>query len=300
MRNVRALVVLVAALAAGAVAVVLASRWLTEQAGTVGGAKVVVAAADIDLGTQLTPQLLQLVDWPKESVPKGAYSDMSQLLEKQGQPARVLRISVVKGEPIVETRLAPPGATGGLASIIEKGKRAMTVSVNEIVGVAGFALPGNYVDILVSTQDDKAKEPSKQISKIVLEQVLVLAVAQEAKQGETKPRVVNAVTLEVTPEQAEKIDLARSVGSLTLVLRPQVDRADVVTTGVRKSQLLGASQTEEAPPPPKVVERVVEKIIVKRAPRPRVVPKETKEPKESIEVIRGTSRSQESFSQEQK
>jgi len=299
-RNVRALVVLVAALAAGAVAVVLASRWLTEQAGTVGGAKVVVAAADIDLGTQLTPQLLQLVDWPKESVPKGAYSDMSQLLEKQGQPARVLRISVVKGEPIVETRLAPPGATGGLASIIEKGKRAMTVSVNEIVGVAGFALPGNYVDILVSTQDDKAKEPSKQISKIVLEQVLVLAVAQEAKQGETKPRVVNAVTLEVTPEQAEKIDLARSVGSLTLVLRPQVDRADVVTTGVRKSQLLGASQTEEAPPPPKVVERVVEKIIVKRAPRPRVVPKETKEPKESIEVIRGTSRSQESFSQEQK
>lgn len=297
MRNIRALVVLVAALAAGAVAVYLASQWLKGQAGTVGGAKVVVAAADIDLGTQLTPQLLQVVDWPKESVPKGAYSDMSQLLEKQGQPARVLRNSVVKGEPIVETRLAPPGATGGLASIIDKGKRAMTVSVNEIVGVAGFALPGNYVDIIVSTQDDKAKEASKQISKIVLEQVLVLAVAQEAKQGETKPRVVNAVTLEVTPEQAEKIDLARSVGSLTLVLRPQVDKADVVTTGVRKSQLLGASQSEEASAPPKIVEKVIEKVIVKQAPRARTVPKEKVE---KIEVIRGTSRSQDSLSQEHK
>lgn len=292
MRNMRSLLVLVAALAAGAVAVILTSQWLKDQAGTVGGAKVVVAAADVDLGTQLTPQLLQLVDWPKESVPKGAYSDMSKLLEQQGQPARVLRISVVKGEPIVESKLAPVGATGGLASIIEKGKRAMTVSVNEIVGVAGFALPGNYVDILVSTQDDKAKETSKQISKIVLEQVLVLAVAQEAKQGETKPRVVNAVTLEVTPEQAEKIDLARSVGSLTLVLRPQVDSAAVTTTGVRKSQLLGDSPIEEAPP--RIVERVVEKTIVKQAPRPRVVPSE------KIEVIRGISRSQEPSSQEPK
>lgn len=293
MRNMRAIVVLLAALAAGAVAVVLASRWLTEQAGTVGSAKVVVAAADVDLGTQLTPQLLQVVDWPKESVPQGAAADPAQLLEKQGHPARVLRVSVVKGEPIVESKLAPPGATGGLASIIGRGKRAMTVSVNEIVGVAGFALPGNYVDILVSTQDEKAKEASKQISKIVLEQVLVLAIAQEAKQGETKPRVVNAVTLEVTPEQAERIDLARSVGALTLVLRPQVDKTDVETSGVRKSQLLGKSTTEEAPSSP-----TADKPNVKPAPRPR--PATGVIPKEKIEVIRGTTRSQESLGQEQK
>lgn len=295
MRNIRAILVLLAALAAGAVAVVLASRWLTEQAGTVGGAKVVVAAADVDLGTQLTPQLLQVVDWPKESVPKGASTDTAQLLEKQGQPARVLRVSVVKGEPIVESKLAPPGATGGLASIIGRGKRAMTVSVNEIVGVAGFALPGNYVDILVSTQDEKAKEASKQISKIVLEQVLVLAIAQEAKQGDTKPRVVNAVTLEVTPEQAERIDLARSVGALTLVLRPQVDKTDVETSGVRKSQLLGKSPIEEAPPAPVAAD----KPVVQQAPRTRLAPK-VKIETEKIEVIRGTSRSQESFGQEQK
>jgi pilus assembly protein CpaB len=295
-RNIRALVVLVAALAVGAIAVVLASRWLTEQAGTAGGAKVVVAAADIDLGTQLTPQLLQVVDWPKDSVPKGAYSDPSKLLEQPGQLARVLRISVVKGEPIVESKLAPPGALGGLSSVIEPGKRAMTVSVNEIVGVAGFALPGNYVDILVSTQDDKAKEINKQISKIVLEHVLVLAVAQEAKQGETKPRVVNAVTLEVTPDQAEKIDLARSVGTLTLVLRSQTDKAEVTTSGVRKPQLLGASPVEEAPPPapPKVVEKVVEKVIVKRPPAPKA------EPKEKVEVIRGINRTEETFAPEKK
>ena len=290
MRNVRALVVLFAALTAGVVAVYFVNQWMKEHEGTVGGAKVVVAATDIDLGTQLTPQLLQVMDWPKDSVPKGAYSNTSELLEKQGQLARVLRISVVKGEPIVETKLAPVGATGGLASIIDQGKRAMTVSVNEIVGVAGFALPGNYVDIVVNTQDDKSKEVSKQISKIVLEKVLVLAVAQEAKQGETKPRVVNAVTLEVTPEQAEKIDLARSVGSLTLVLRSQTDSTNVITTGVRKSQLLGGSQNEETLP----TTEVVEKVTVKRAPRPRVVQRQ------GVEVIRGVARSHEPLSQEAK
>jgi pilus assembly protein CpaB len=294
-------VVLVAALAAGALAVFLANRWLTSQVGTVGGARVVVAATDIDLGTQLTPQLLQIVNWPKDSVPRGAFSDPSQLLEKNGQPARVLRNNIVKGEPVVETRLAPAGATGGLASIIDKGKRAMTVSVNEIVGVAGFALPGNYVDIIVSTQDETAKEPNKQVSKIMLERVLVLAVAQEVKQGETKPRVVNAVTLEVTPEQAEKIDLARSVGTLTLVLRPQVDKESVATAGVRKPELLGEPEAPAPPQPPKVVERVVEKVvekvIVKQAPRPSLVPKEKAE---KIEVIRGINRSHEYFGEERK
>ena len=108
-----------------------------------------------------------------------------------------------------------------------------------MIGVAGFALPGNYVDIIVNTQKEGEKTNQDQtISKIVLEKILVLAVAQEVGRDETKPRVVNAVTLEVTPEEAEKIDLARSVGSLSLVLRNQIDPNPIRTGGITKSELL--------------------------------------------------------------
>ena len=101
--------------------------------------------------------------------------------------------------------------------------------------MAGFALPGNYVDVLVNTQDDRERP----VSKIVLERILVLAVAQEASRDDTKPRVVNAVTLEVMPDEAERIDLARSVGNLSLVLRNQVDTNQAQTDGIRKADLLG-------------------------------------------------------------
>jgi pilus assembly protein CpaB len=122
----------------------------------------------------------------------------------------------------------------------------MTVRVNDVVGVAGFALPGNYVDVMVNAQQDKAKgEEGQQISKTVLEHVLVLAVAQESGRDDTKPKVVSAVTLELTLEDSEKLDLARSVGTLSLVLRNQVDKKTVATGGITKSQLFG---DKEVPP----------------------------------------------------
>ncbi len=291
MRNVTALVVLVVAVAAGAAAVFLANRWMSEQAGVKAGAQVVVAATDLELGTQLTPQALQVVDWPRESVPQGAFADTKDLLEKKdGPPARVLKISVQKGEPVSEAKLAPVGAKGGLASLIAVGKRAMTVSVNEIVGVAGFALPGNYVDILVSTQDEKAKDAAQQISKTVLQRVLVLAVAQETQRDPNKPVVVSAVTLEVTPEQAEKIDLARSVGSLTLVLRSQVDTATAETPGARKAQLLAA--TDAAEPAPTEAEKPA-------APPKRAKSAAVRAPAtEQVEVIKGAKSAPETVKSE--
>ncbi len=285
MKNIRALVVLGVAVIAGIVAVILANRYMTQQGETLGGAKVVVAGKDLDLGTRLTPEMMQAVDWPRGSVPEGA-SDKIETLA-----TRVVKTSVQRGEPILESKLAPVGATGGLASVIEEGKRAMTVSVNEIIGVAGFALPGNYVDILVNTQDEKAKDPSKQISKIVLERVLVLAVAQEASTDQTKPKVVSAVTLQVTPEEAEKIDLARSVGSLTLVLRNQVDKTPAETRGALKQQLLRGETMAEEPKPAAPVRRVV----VRRAP-PVAAPKPPA--LDHVEVIRGTTRSTEQFKAE--
>lgn len=290
MRNIKALLVLAVAIIAGAVAVYMADRYMKQQGETVGGAKVVVASGDLDLGTRLTPELLQAVDWPKGSVPEGSADGVDKLV------TRVVKTSVQRGEPILESKLAPVGTTGGLASVIEEGKRAMTVSVNEIIGVAGFALPGNYVDILVNTQDEKSKDPSKQISKIVLERVLVLAVAQEASTDQTKPKVVSAVTLQVTPEEAEKIDLARSVGSLTLVLRNQVDKTPAETAGALKQQLLHGATMVEEPKPAETA--AVPKTTVRKAVK-RVVAKPRAPATEQIEVIRGTERTIETFKAEE-
>ena len=141
---------------------------------------------------------------------------------------------------VIEAKLAPEGTKGGLSAVVDEGKRAMTVRVNDVIGVAGFALPGNYVDIMVNTQDEGSgrSDKDKSISKIVLERILVLAVAQEANRDTTKPKVVNAVTLEVTPDQAEKLDLARSVGTLSLVLRNQIDPKPAGTDGATKRTLL--------------------------------------------------------------
>ena len=240
MKNKRALAVMAVAILFGVTAVVLASRWLLLQPSANAG-RIVVAATDINLGQRLSPEMLKLVEWPADSVPKGSFADPQKLA------GRVVKSSVLAGEPVSETKLAPAGTVGGLSALIAEGKRAITVRVNDVVGVAGFALPGTYVDIIVSTQKDAPDgvRRDQTISKIVLERILVLAVAQEVNRDDSKPKVVNAVTLEVTPEQAEKLDLARSVGTLSLALRNQVDPEPAETHGATKLSLL----PEEAPKP---------------------------------------------------
>lgn len=281
MKNPRAVLMVVIAIVLGLGAVVLASRWVSQQA-TVASSKVVVAAKDLDLGTRLSPELLKTVDWPTASLPPGAIQDPKTL------DTRVIKTSLLRGEPVLEAKLAPLGAKGGLSAVIGEGKRAITVRVNDVIGVAGFALPGNYVDIVVNTEDETAKTSAmnKAVSKIVLEQILVLAVAQEASRDETKPRVVNAVTLEVTPEQAEKLDLARSVGTLSLVLRNQVDTEPVNTAGATKQNLLKGVD-EPKTPEVKTVER---RVVVYRKSAAPVAPA-----KEQVEVIRGMERSDQAF-----
>ena len=228
------------ALVIGLAAAVYAAGWASQQA-NIASNKVVVAAVDIELGSKMTPQMLMMIDWPSGSIPPGAFKDIKELQE------RVVKVSVLRGDAVLERKLAPAGTQGGLSAVIAEGKRAMTVRVNDVVGVAGFALPGNYVDVMVNAQQDKGKdkaEEGKQISKTVLEHVLVLAVAQESGRDDTKPKVVSAVTLELTLEDSEKLDLARSVGTLSLVLRNQVDKKTVATTGITKSQLFGEKEMQ--------------------------------------------------------
>ena len=278
MKNMRALTMLSVATLAALAAVLFASRWMQTQ--TTPSTRVVVAANDINLGQRLTPEFVKLVDWPSGSIPAGAFTDPQKL------DGRVLKTSAQRGEPLLEAKLAPVGTLGGLSAVIGEGKRAITVRVNDVIGVAGFALPGNYVDIIVNTQKDGTATPGeaqdRNISKIVLEKILVLAVAQEVSRDDTKPRVVNAVTLEVSPEQAEKIDLARSVGTLSLVLRNQVDNANDTTGGATKVSLLKEPVAVPAPKPEVKTVRVVQRIAARA-------------PGNCIRVITGTQNSQECF-----
>jgi pilus assembly protein CpaB len=283
MRNARALIMLGVSILVAGVAVYFASRWLSAQ-GDLATAKVVVAKGEVAPGTPITPDLVTLADWPRASVPKGAFDDVAKIKN------RVVSAGVASGEPILDSKLAPVGSKGGLSAVITPGKRALTVKVNEIVGVAGFALPGNYVDIMVNTQDERGSP----ISKIVLEKILVLAVAQEAERDPTKPKVVSAVTLELSPEDSERLDLARSIGSLSLVLRNQLDSNALTSEGARRKDVLAFQE----PAPQTAAEAGAQataqpKVIVKRVyVRPKPAPK----PKvEKIEVIKGLTRTEVEF-----
>jgi pilus assembly protein CpaB len=282
MRNTRAWLMMIVALVLAAGAVVVAARWINGQAAN-GTGKVAVAVVDIALGSRLNPDMVRLVDWPAGAMPPGAISDPKLLA------TRVTRASLQRGEPLMEGKLAPPGTQGGLSAVVTEGKRAMTVRVNDVVGVAGFALPGNFVDVLVNTQEDGVRNANVRdasISKIVLERILVLAVAQEAGRDDTKPKVVNAVTLELTPQQAERLDLARSVGTLSLVLRNQADPDPVRTGGATKASLLGTAPVA-----------VVVAAVAPAAPAPRQRPRAAApvERSDQIEVIRGMDRGMQQF-----
>ena len=278
----KGVVFLFVALLAGLAAVVLGTKWL--QAKSAGDcSRIAVAAVELQLGGRITPEAVRLVDWPAGSVPNGAFTDLAAL------DGRVAISGILPGEPVLESRLAPVGTKGGRSAVVPEGKRAITVRVNDVVGVAGFALPGNYVDIMVNTEAagaDRSNE-DRMISKIVLERILVLAVAQEANRDETKPRVVNAVTLEVTPEQAERLDLARSVGNLSLVLRNQIDSDPSATAGITKAMLLRTAA--EAPPAPAPAKAEAPRRIVAK-PRVAVAPRA-----DCVEVIRGVVKSLECF-----
>ncbi|MGF6757038.1 Flp pilus assembly protein CpaB [Paraburkholderia sp. GAS334] len=275
MKNSRAVFMLLIATAAGLAAVVFGSRWMVSQASN-ATTHVVVAASDINLAQRVTPDMLKVVDWPSNAMPPGSFADPQKL------DGRVLKESALKGEPILESKLSPAGTLGGLSAVINEGKRAITVRVNDVIGVAGFALPGNYVDIIVNTQKDAGVSRDQNISKIVLEKILVLAVAQEVGRDETKPKVVDAVTLEVTPGQAETIDLARSIGTLSLVLRNQVDPQALPTAGATRASLLQTPVVVAAPASEPQAPRVIRRVAARA-------------PTNCVRVITGTETGQECF-----
>lgn len=271
MKSTRALIMIVISLLAGAVAVWLASRWVGQLAENT--VRVVIASRDINPGTLLSESALQEIAWPAASVPPGAIRDVRKVA------GRVNGATLFKGEPILEAKLAPEGSTGGLSSAIPMGKRAISIHVNEIVGVAGYIRPGSRVDVMVNTREGR----DKAVSKIVLENIQVLATAQDDRRDQTAPKVVSTVTLEVEPAQAEKIDLARNIGTLSLVLRNPLDKADIDTAGATRDDLMKS----DVP----VSSRAATSAPVGAAPAAPVAPRPAGQGGSSaVEVIRGVQK----------
>ena len=220
--------ILAIALILGAMAAFIAARLMSGA--QTSGSKVVIVEQPIEAGKAITADKIKTIDWPGSAVPQDATTRTAAVV------GRIARVSMIPGEPVLLGKLAPKTATGGLSSIIPEGKRAITVHVNEVIAVAGFALPGSYVDVLASGKDAN----NQQFSRTVLSRIKVLAVAQETTADPDKPKVVNAVTLELTPHESEKLDLARNIGVLSLVLRNELDASEINSEGVRLSDIVNA------------------------------------------------------------
>jgi pilus assembly protein CpaB len=225
-KNKYIIAIIISALIAISV-VIMSTLWLNKME-TVTMLDVVVASDKLEPGVKLTQQKLNLKGWPKDSIPIGAVTKPEQLLN------RAPKMEIAKGEVILERMLAPISTGGSMALQIAPGKRAFTMNVNEAAGVAGFAMPGNYVDVILNSKDQNNQE----LSKIILQKILILAAAQDRLSDDGKPKVVNAITIEVTPPEAETLDLARSIGALSLVLRHQNDVSDGLSPGITKKDLV--------------------------------------------------------------
>ena len=247
MNRKKVLTVLFFAVLCAAVATYLALAFLRQPAGpTVAAASelsvtdVVVAAKDLDLGTVLTEEHLKVVDWPAEAMPNGYAGSPVEVI------GRGLLMPMSGNEPILVSKLAPKEAGGGLSIIIPPGMRAMSVRVDDVVGVAGFAGPGSRVDVVVtltgaSTEQDPA-------TRLILQNIRVLAAGQTIQrdiQGE--PQTVPVVTLMVTPEEGEVLALAATEGQVQLALRNALDLEEVETSGVRIASLYPRSRRVPTP-----------------------------------------------------
>ncbi len=246
MRNKRFFIVLVGALLFGVLAAFSVSRYLSSaQAYTKNLRKVAVAKVAIPVGTKIISEQLMMVQLPKESTPDGSFDAVEKLV------GRVTVMNLAAREAITETRLAPEGTAAGLSAVIPEGYRAMTVKVDDVVGISGFIMPGALVDIVVVINPEEGGGRKDPISKIVLQNIKVLANGQNIDRPEDQREAnsVKAITLQVTPEQAEKLALAATEGKLQLVMRNSTDQGDEPTTGVDKRGLLSGERAVPAPEP---------------------------------------------------
>ncbi len=242
----------------------------------------VVAAKDLPVGTLLTKDYVKLVPWPASSPVPNGFRKIDDVVN------RGLIAPVVANEPLTESKLAPLEAGGGLPPSIPEGMRALSVRVNEVVGVAGFVVPGTHVDVLVTLKESDKDS----MTRVVVSDVQVLTAGtrydqQKARDGQPIPTSV--VTLMVTPTDAERIALASHEGSIILTLRNPLDRKPTESPGVRTAALLSG-----APSPPPVIKAVQNRRVAVLPPAPpRAEAPPAPPPVYKVEAIRAAKRSEE-------
>ena len=279
MARMRIFIVLVLAIAAGGVFAFATYNYvqrLPAQTVTIPTKPVVVAAADLEVGAEITKDSVRLIDWPANAAPANVFADPNEVI------GRGLVMPMIQNEPFLDMKLAPKGAGSGLPPAIPPGLRAVSVKVNEVIGVAGYVLPGTHVDVVATVSPTQAS--TDMTSKVILTNVQVLAAGTKIDQGtgNEKPIAVSVVTLLVDPEQAERLTLASTEGKIQLALRNPLDKATPVTRGVKPSSLLGG---------PATTPRAAARPAAARAVAPAADPF-------TVEIIRGDIRAREAVRQE--
>jgi pilus assembly protein CpaB len=282
MARTRIFIVLVLALTAGGALALGTYNYIQQspaQTVTMPTRPVVVAATDLDLGAEIKSDDIRIIEWPANAVPQDVIGDPKEVI------GRGLIMPVIQFEPILPMKLASREAGAGLPPAIPPGLRAVSVRVNEVIGVAGYVVPGTRVDVVATVNPTEQQQDVT--SKVILTDVQVLAAGTKIERdAEDKPMPVNVVTLLVNPEESERLTLASTEGKIQLALRNPLDRANPATRGVRPAMLLGTM-------PP------VRQVPSRRPASTAVAAAAPEVPTVSVEIIRGDKRAHEIVRQQE-
>jgi pilus assembly protein CpaB len=286
MARIRVFIVLALAVAAGGTFAYGTYQYMqnvpksTPGTSSIPTSSVLVAANDLQIGAELKQEDLRAVQWPSNAVPAGAFGKPEDLI------GRGLIMPVMTNEPFLPSKLASKEAGAGLPPVIPEGQRALSVRVNDVVGVAGYVLPGTRVDVVATV--NPTQNQTDITSKVILTNVQVVAAGTKIEQDDkNKPIQVAVVTLLVNPDEAEKLTLASTEGKIQLALRNPLDKTAPATYGIRPASLMGGAP----------VRRAASSNPSPRQPQAAAVP-QAPAPAPTVEIIRGDKRAHEVVAQE--
>ena len=268
----RSMVSLIAGVVLAGVAIFLLSMYLrssrsdADAAGQPDFSGVVVAVSNFSAGTPIHKEFLKVVAWPKASVPQGAFANVDEIYTgATAESDRIALKNIAADEPILKTSISGFGGRAIMSRQVSPGMRAMAIPVNDVSGVAGFVLPGDRVDIMLTRQ--VGNENESRVTDIILQNVTILGIDQEADQSRERPEVARTATVEVTPEQAQKLALAQQVGTLSLALRGATTVGNVPASRVATGDLATIAPSSGGGPSVRIHYGVSGDTVVKTVPQ---------------------------------
>ena len=296
------MIALAVAVLLGLFAVYIGNAYISgkeQKAELTGTTKVAVASIPLAYGTELTPDKVRFVDYPNAALPPGSFTTPAQLMPAGQKRFALLAMSV--NEPILASKISAPGAGASIAALLPDGMRAATVRIDDVSGVAGFVQPNDSVDVLITRT---LPDSPTQVTDVLLQNIRVIAIDQEAKNPDGTPKVGRTATFEVTPIDAQKLALAQRAGSLSLVLRKPGETANPVVETVSMNDLRYNMYGGARYPAPAMVGSYSGAMAgaMNRAAATishpggssvrRSAPKKAAPPKPSVEIYRGTTSNQ--------